>query len=191
MSGTRATPVSFSLDQTINKGKLDQLLSTRSYVDFDLNVLVLLPGGRAASSTVNAPERYCRILHIISYRYDPSSKWHALRLLTMVHRYEVYRHVAAAIQATKTVDTKLVTQKLARILRYYGDVRNAYIARARRGHVAEESWFSPELEYHLWLDYNQQAYHVGARAKLENELGVTFEYVLERRKPDILTFSTS
>ncbi|KAH0834634.1 hypothetical protein J3R83DRAFT_10140 [Lanmaoa asiatica] len=94
-----------------------------------------------------------------------------------------------AIQAGATgSDTKLAVQKLARVLHYLDDVRTAYLARARRGDVAEETWFSPELEYHLWLDYTERAYHDAARASIKNELGVTFEYVLERQMPDISTF---
>jgi len=65
------------------------------------------------------------------------------------------------------------------------------MVRARRGKVGDDTWFSPELEYHLWLDYSEGAYHNIACASIEKGLGVTFKYVLERKKPDILTFSKS
>ena len=80
-------------------------------------------------------------------------------------------------------------QKLARILHYFDDVRDAYIACTRRGDVLDAAWFCPELEYHMWLDFIQRAYHEDARACMKNDIGVTFEYVLRRQQPDILSRS--
>ncbi|KAI9453583.1 hypothetical protein HD554DRAFT_2179395 [Boletus coccyginus] len=164
-------PVSFPGEKTIKKGTIEALLSKRSYVDSSLNVLVLLQGGKTPSSAAHAPKKYSKILHILSYRY------------------EVYKHAIVAIQVAKSnSDTKLAMQKLTRVLQYLDDVRTAYVVRARRGGTAEVTWFSPELEYHLWLDYTERAYHDAARASIEERLGVTFEYVLERRMPDIMTY---
>ncbi|KAI9453586.1 hypothetical protein HD554DRAFT_2179398 [Boletus coccyginus] len=150
---------------------LEKLLSKRSYVDSSSNVLVLLQGRKAPTSAVHVPEKYSKVLRIISYRY------------------EVYRHATVAIQGAKTsVNTELAIQKLALILHYLDNVRTAYMARARRGSVGDNTWFSPELEYHLWLDYSERAYHNTACASIKNGLGVTFKYVLEQKQPDILTF---
>ena len=63
------------------------------------------------------------------------------------------------------------------------------MARARRGNAADETWFSPELEYHMWLDFIEGAYHDAARASIQNKMNITFNYVVERKKPDISTFS--
>lgn len=94
------------------------------------------------------------------------------------------------VQASKTTcDTKLATQQLARVLCYLDNVRSAYIARARRGDATDDTWFSPELEYHMWLDFVKGAYHDDARASIKKEPGVTFEYVMQRKLPDISTFS--
>jgi hypothetical protein len=103
----------------------------------------------------------------------------------------VYRHAATAIQGANTsFGAKSVLQKLARVLLYLDNVRTAYIARARRGDATEEAWFSPELEYHLWLDYTERAYHSAACASIEKRLGVSFDSVMARKEPHILTFST-
>jgi len=195
MYAARPIPLSFPGEKAIQKGMLEKLLSKRSYVDSSSNVLVLLQGGKAPTSAVHVPEKYSKIIQIISYRYILSESHEFLVLTTpwsYVSRYEVYRHATAAIQGAKTsADTTSATQKLARVLHYLDDVRNAYIARARLGDVSEETWFSPELEYHLWLDYSEGAYHNTACASIEKTLGVTFKYVLEQKQPDILTFSKS
>ncbi|KAF8135532.1 hypothetical protein EV363DRAFT_1294391 [Boletus edulis] len=172
MSATRVAPVSFPGETTITKQTVEGLLSKQSYVDHSSNVhvLVLLQEGKLPS-TVHVPEKYFRMLHIISYRYD------------------VYRHTATAIQATKTsCDTTTAMQKLARILYYLDNVRTVYIARARWGNVADEGWFSPELEYHMWLDFVERAYHNDACASIKERVGVTFEYVVQREQPDISSF---
>ncbi|KAF8444469.1 hypothetical protein L210DRAFT_3642712 [Boletus edulis BED1] len=99
------------------------------------------------------------MLHIISYRYD------------------IYRHTAAAIQAAKTsCDTTTATQKLAWILYYLDGVCTAYIACAHWGNVTDEEWFSPELEYHMWLDFVERAYHNDACASIK------------KKQPDISSF---
>ena len=91
--------------------------------------------------------------------------------------------------AKTTCDTTLATQKLARVLYYLDNVRTAYMASTRRGNTTDDTWFSPELEYHTWLDFVETAYHNAARASIAKKMRVTFEYVMERQRPDILTFS--
>ncbi|KAF8444488.1 hypothetical protein L210DRAFT_3502081 [Boletus edulis BED1] len=94
-----------------------------------------------------------------------------------------------SLQATKTsCDTTTATQKLAWILYYLDGVCTAYIACARQGNVADEEWFSPELEYHMWLDFVKRAYHNDACASIEERVGVTLEYVVQREQPNISSF---
>ena len=108
----------------------------------------------------------------------------------MAYRYDVYRHATSAILAAKTgCNTKPATQQLARVLKYLDDVRTAYVARVRRGSVTDEAWFCPELEYHMWLDFVERAYHDVARTSIQNNMNITFNYVMQRKQPDISTFS--
>ena len=113
-----------------------------------------------------------------------------LHLHLMVCRYDVYRHATRAIQVVRTsCDTKLATQQLAHILHYLNNVQDAYMACTCWGNAANETWFSLELEYHMWLDFIKGAYHDAAHASIQNKMNITFNYVMERKKPDISTFS--
>ncbi|KAI9459597.1 hypothetical protein HD554DRAFT_2176867 [Boletus coccyginus] len=160
--------IQFPTDKTINLRTINKLLRKRSYVDCEQHVLVVLKGEEGVPSTVNVPSKYLRALHIISYRYD------------------VYKHTAAAIQAhSTTANVKPAIQQLAQILQYLDDVRNAYMSCARQGGINVKNWFCPELEYHVWLDYIEKSYHSRARTAMKEKVGVTFEYVQGRQKPDI------
>ena len=164
MPTSRSAPVEFPDDIPIKPSGVNKSLRKRSYVDSDKHVFVVLSGEGAIPSAVHIPSKYSKILHIISYRYD------------------VYRHVAAAIRASSTgSNTKPVMKQLCRILQYLDSVRTTYISFARRGGVEEKDWFCPTLEYHLWLDYVEQAYHSDARTAMEKSHGVTFESVVDRR----------
>ena len=108
----------------------------------------------------------------------------------MVCRYDIYRHATRVIQVARTsCDTKPATQQLAHILHYLDNVQDAYMARACQGNATNETWFFPELKYHMWLDFIEGAYHDAARASIQNKMNITFNYVMERKKLDISTFS--
>jgi len=166
--------IQFPTDKTINQRTINELLRKRSYVDCEQHVFVVSSGGEGAPSAVNVPSKYSRALHIISYRYD------------------VYKHTAAALQSNSTTtNVKPAIQQLAQILQYLDDVRNAYTSCAPQGGINQKNWFCPELEYHIWLDYTEKSYHNRARTSMEKKVGVTFEYVQKREKPDIFDFRKS
>jgi len=166
--------IQFPTNTTINLRTINKLLRKRSYIDCERNGLVVLSGGEGPPSAVNVPSKYSHALHIISYRYD------------------VYKHTTAAIQAHSTAaNVKPAIQQLAQILQYLDDVRNAYTSCARQGDTHLKGWFCPELEYHIWLDYIERSYHDGARTSMEKRVGVTFEYVQKRQKPEIFDFRKS
>ena len=70
MSATRSLPISFPAEKTINKHIVEKLLCKRSYIDPGSNELKLLQGGNTPPSVAHVPEKYSKILHIISYRYE-------------------------------------------------------------------------------------------------------------------------
>lgn len=69
----------------MSKQTVDNLLCKRSYVDLVSNLLVLLQGEKAPPSAAHVPEKYSRILHIISYRYTFHSKGQGSQVLTATH----------------------------------------------------------------------------------------------------------
>ena len=54
----------------INKHIVEKLLCKQSYIDSDSNELMLLQGGSTPPSVAHVPEKYSKISHIISYRYE-------------------------------------------------------------------------------------------------------------------------
>lgn len=151
---------------------LDTLLHKRSYVDPNSHLLIVV-ARNAPQTAAEFPEKYTRTLQVLSYRY------------------EVCRKTAAGVQQASTTElnTEKVVQQLARYLLYLDNVRQAYITRSGQNNVFDPDWFSPELEYHLWLDYVEQAYHSGARTSMKNRVGVTYAKVVKRQGPQILSYS--
>ena len=70
MSARLGSAVNFPTDKVISKQTVERLVLKRSYVDRSSNLLVLVQGGKSPSATAYVPEKYVKILHIISYRYD-------------------------------------------------------------------------------------------------------------------------
>lgn len=169
-------PVEYSISKHVPTSDLQKLLLARSYIDESKQVIVLLDKDETSDKSIAAhvPSKYKLPLHILSYRCN------------------LYRDTINIITGSNVqIDCKEVIQQLAHLLQYFDGVRRAYINESRRTNSKAPQWYSPILEYHLWLDYTQRAYHDEARKRLLSKNRVAFKDVVNRKGANIIDYSES
>ncbi|EIW73947.1 hypothetical protein CONPUDRAFT_78408 [Coniophora puteana RWD-64-598 SS2] len=147
------------------------LLSRRSYVNTEHNLLRLTGPDLTGVVSAFAPPKYHQALCILSYKY------------------EVFKLVLKNLSEKSEVDTLDALNHLFRYIKYLHDVREAYVGSAhhRRKEGAKDvnDWRCPSFEYHLWLEVKYGQYGMRERDNLLKDCNVDFNYVYYDRKPDV------